>query len=84
MILPGKHLRQDRALLSVGGEILAQLDEPRTVSELWERVSQARTSTPMHAPLSFDWFILSLNLLYSVSALEFSNGVITIGTRTDG
>jgi hypothetical protein len=44
MILPGKHLRQDRALLTVGAEILIHLDEPRTVSELWERVRQARES----------------------------------------
>jgi hypothetical protein len=60
MILPGKHLRQDRALLSIGAEILTHLDEPKTVSELWERICQTRRATKSIAPLSFDWFILSL------------------------
>jgi hypothetical protein len=77
MILPGKHLRQDRALLSIGAEILVNLDEPRTVSELWELVRQRRASGSALAPLSFDWFILSLNLLYAVFALEFSEGVVS-------
>jgi hypothetical protein len=80
MILPGKHLREDRALLSVGGEILAHLDEPRTVSELWERVRIARAERPA-ASLSFDWFVLSLNLLYAISAVELGNGVISARTE---
>lgn len=82
MILPGKHLKQDRALLSVGAEILVHLDEPRTVSELWERVRHARESMTTIAPLSFDWFILSLNLLFAVNALNLSEGVI-VATRTN-
>jgi hypothetical protein len=81
MILPGKHLREDRALLSVGGEVLVHLDEPRTVSELWERVRMARASSPTHSSLSFDWFVLSLNLLYAVSAVELANGVISVRTE---
>jgi ABC-3C biological conflict system middle component len=76
MILPGKHLREDRALLSIGGEILRQLDEPRTVSELWERVRVARSGLTLIAPLPFDWFVLALNLLYAMSALELSGGVV--------
>lgn len=78
MILPGKHLRQDRALLSVGGEILAELDEPRSVSELWERVRQKRSIAATAAPLSFDWFVLSLNLLYAICALDFADGVVSV------
>ena len=78
MILPGKHLRQDRALLSVGAEILVQLDEPRTISELWERVREKRVSGSGLSPLSFDWFILALNLLYAICALEFSDGIVSI------
>jgi hypothetical protein len=76
MILPAKHLQPDRAVLEVGAEILAQLDETRTVSELWERVRLARAATPAHTPLSFDWFVLSLVFLYTVSAVEFAAGVI--------
>lgn len=82
MILPGKHLRQDRALLTIGAEILSHLDEPRTVSELWERVRQVRETESASAPLSFDWFILALNLLYAIYALKLSGGVI-VAARAD-
>ncbi|WP_075207631.1 ABC-three component system middle component 6 [Archangium violaceum] len=80
MILPTKHLRKDRAILSVGGEILSQLDEPYTVSELWERVRRARNGS-FAVTLTFDWFILALSFLYAVSAIDFADGVITASTR---
>lgn len=76
MILPTKYLPHDRALLSVGAEILAQLKEPRTVSELWECVREDRRSEITAAPLSFDWFVLALNLLYAVTAIAYSDGVV--------
>ena len=75
MILPGKHLAPNRALLGVGAEILAQLDEDRTVSELWVRVRQARGAAAV--TLSFDWFVLSLSFLYAVAAVDQRGGVIS-------
>lgn len=82
MILPGKHLRQDRALLNIGAEILTHLDEPKTVSELWERIRQDRGGENATSPLTFDWFILSLNLLFAMSVVELSGGVI-VAARAD-
>lgn len=79
MILPSKHLQQDRALLGVGGEILGHLDEERTVSELWERVRRARG--PEATPLSFDWFLLALAFLYAVTAIDLADGVISVEPR---
>jgi hypothetical protein len=78
MILPGKHLQQDRALLGVGAEILGHLAEERTVTELWERVHSARSAT---TTLSFDWFVLALTFLYAISAIDFSSGVIVARTK---
>lgn len=75
MILPGKHLTYDRTLLGVGAEILAQLDEGHTVSELWTRVRLARGSSA--TPLSFDWFVLSLSFLYAIAAVDLVGGIIT-------
>jgi hypothetical protein len=77
MILPAKHLRHDRALLDVGAEILAELGESRTVSELWERVRIARASRPRVSPLSFDWFVLALSFLFAISALNLTDGVVS-------
>jgi hypothetical protein len=79
MILPAKHLQQDRALLGVGAEILGHLDEGRTVSELWECVRSDRgSSTP---PLSFDWFVLALTFLYTIAAVDLADGVIITKAR---
>jgi hypothetical protein len=80
MILPGKHLQQDRALLGVGAEILGHLDEERTVSELWEHVHSARG--PAATPLSFDWFVLALTFLYAVAAVDLVDGVISARQRS--
>jgi len=81
MILPSKHLSPSRALVGVGSEILSQLDEPLAVSELWERVRNARANKPEEMPLSFDWFVLALTFLHTVFAVEISDGVITIPGR---
>ena len=76
MILPTKHLPPDRALLGIGAEILGHLMEPRSVSELWEAVREARGRNSSATPLSFDWFVLALNLLYAISAVDHSNGIV--------
>ncbi len=75
MILPAKHLKQDRALLGVGSEILAALTGEQTVSELWEAVQQRRLQVV--SPLSFDWFVLALSFLFAIDALSFEKGILT-------
>jgi hypothetical protein len=79
MILPGKHLKHDRALLGIGAELLILLDEPRTISELWERVRKKRDLAA--SPLSFDWFVLSLTLLYATTAISFDGTLINRATN---
>lgn len=74
MILPAKHLKQDRALLGIGHEILVQLDDERTVSEAWERLQIARG--PRANPISFDWFVLALSFLYAIGAVTVEHGVL--------
>lgn len=75
MILPAKHLRHDRALVGIGAELLAQLGEPHTVSELWERTRLARSAKT--APITFDWFILAVSFLYAIAAIDYTDGVVT-------
>jgi hypothetical protein len=74
MILPNKHLPQERALLTVGAELLAQLEEPLTISELWERLKRHRGKLAL--PISFDWFVLSLTFLYTIAAIEYDGVTI--------
>lgn len=78
MILPSKHLSQERALLTVGGRILKHLRQPKTVSALWEELTH-RDENPSHltSPLSYDSFVLALDLLYLVNAIEMGDGLLT-------
>lgn len=76
MILPTKHIRADRALLSVGGDLLACLREPLTVSRLWAEIRAARGASTESAPINYDWFVLALDMLYIVGAVEFDRGLV--------
>lgn len=76
MILPSKHIPESRSLAAIGGEILAQLEEPRAVSEIWERVLSARRATGHGAALPYDWFILALTFLHAIFAVELAHGLV--------
>ena len=76
MILPTKRLRQDRSLLYVGAEILQLVDEPKTVSRLWKELQSARSAQSGLAPLTYDWFVLALDLLFLINAVRIERGRI--------
>ena len=77
MILPSKHLSQDRALLTVGSRILQNLNQPKTVSALWEELSNQGKKSPNSTPyLKYDQFILGLDLLFLIGAIELTEGII--------
>ena len=80
MILPTKHIRPDRALLTVGGDILACLEEPTTVSRAWDEVRKRHDEAVGVVPISYDWFILALDLLYITKAVSFESGVLHKGS----
>lgn len=71
MLLPNRGLSPERALLTVGSEILPLLDRPSTVSALWDRFSAGRLAS--HAErVTFDWFSLSLTALYIVGLIDWT------------
>lgn len=76
MILPTKHIRAERALIGVGAEVLETLREPMTVSRLWDEVRQRRSVASAHAPIDYSWFILALDLLFAMGALETKRGIL--------
>ena len=63
MILPTKHLRPERALISVAARVLQALGEPKTVSRLWEDVRKQLAKEGAW-DLPWDWFVLALDLLH--------------------
>ena len=72
MILPTKHMRTQRTLLGVSAEVIALLDQPKTVSRVWSDLKKKRGEHDLK--LSFDWFVLSLDLLFSIDAVELNRG----------
>lgn len=79
MILPSKHLPQDRALLTVGAAILRQLSHPLTVSALWEQMPRAVGEQKVQSPLRYDAFVLALDLLFLVGAVGLRDGLLVRG-----
>lgn len=76
MILPTKHLGPERAMLTIGAEILKLLTEPKTVSRLWNELSRALSERSSVRIITYDWFILTLDLLYIVGSIEMIHGRI--------
>lgn len=77
MILPSKHLPQDRALLTVGAHVLTFLAHPKTVSSLWEELTRYEAGLAvMPRRITYDWFILALDLLYALGAVELKSGLV--------
>jgi len=78
VILPSKHIPPDRALLTIGAEILKLLDRPKTVSSLWDGV-RARDPIQVHGRIGYDWFVLALDLLFLINTIEYKNGALHRG-----
>ena len=76
MILPTKRLGVERAMLTVGAEILALLTEPKTVSRLWDELGHVMSERSSTRIVNYDWFVLTLDLLYMLGALEMDHGRI--------
>lgn len=70
IILPTKHISIRNSLLGVGAKIIEQLHYPRTVSSLWSAVST------MPEVATFERFVLTLDLLYAIGAIEMDGGLI--------
>ena len=70
MILPTKHIAPENSLLGIGAVLLTLLNEEQTVTRLWDR---ARASNDL---LTFSRFVLALDLLFAIAAVEFARGVI--------
>lgn len=70
MILPTKNIKIQYSLLNCGAIILERLDDRDTVSAIWEKVSI------VDALLNYDKFVLTMDFLYMIGAIECKNGLI--------
>jgi len=76
MITPTKGVRPERSLLYVGGQILADLRDPTTVSAAWEALARRREDEGQDATITFDWFVLALDLLRALGAVRLHDGLL--------
>ena len=72
MLLPTKGVSSDRALITIGAEILDELRDPLSVSALWERFSVRDRLTPSGGRITFDWFALALSAMYTMNLIDTS------------
>ena len=79
MILPSKKLKPENSLIHIGGRVLRILDEPKTVSSVWQSLKEQQRRNLNTQPLKFtyDWFVLSLDLLFTMGALELHEGSLS-------
>jgi len=77
MILPTKRITEERSLLGIGGRVLLLLDEPRTMSRLWDEFKTQEAPTDTSGPrITYDWFVLALDLLFMMDTLRLEKGLL--------
>lgn len=81
MILPTKNIKPDRALLTIGAEILACIDRPMTASLVWDVFRAKREENPDAPAIAYDRYILALILLYTLGAVDLEGGVLRKKTQ---
>lgn len=81
MILPTKHIPTNRALLGVGALILQDLDNPKTVSKLWDTIRLRRTFNSPEPALDYRWFVLALDFLFILGAIHIDRGLLTLNRK---
>lgn len=64
-----------------GADILAGLAKPMTVSGLWDYLRLRRTASNANAVLDYRWFVLALDLLHMIGAIDFERGMIRKAAR---
>jgi hypothetical protein len=76
MILPTKHLRTESSLIYVGGIVQNTIvGRALSIDQLWYQVKN-KYKTETKKDITYDWFILSLNMLYIIGLVDFEKGKI--------
>ena len=70
-LLPDKHVTIERSLVGTGAYLLERLASPCTVNTLWESVKAES------AVANFKVFVLSIDYLYTIGAINYEHGVLS-------
>ena len=69
-LLPNKHVPADRSLFGIGTLVLRELGAPSTVSRVWDRLKEKPEVG------SYGVFVSALSYLYTIGAVEYSQGLL--------
>lgn len=72
MLLPDKHITLAESLLGLGSFILAAIDRPRSVDEIYNRVVEANETKELPAFHNFESVVLAILFLYTVGAVDMT------------
>lgn len=72
-ILPDRHTYLKNSLLGMGAILIANLDEPKSVTQLWHDASLG---------INYEIFILTLDFLYIIRAVEIKNELLILTNVT--
>jgi hypothetical protein len=76
VILPSKHIPPNRSLISVAAEVHEFIVAKSTVSSIWNELNEMLSKSMRAGEISYDWFILSLDLLFLLGFIENESGFI--------
>lgn len=74
--MPAKHINFSESFLGLGSYILQNLNEPKSVDELWHNYQQDLQNGLYFAKHSFDNLIMTLMFLYSIDAVKEENAKV--------
>jgi len=70
MILPNKSTSFTKSILGIGSRILLLIESSHSISSLWQSVKDN------YKNISYQKFILTLDLLYSLGLIQYQEGMI--------
>lgn len=78
MILPTKRLSIESSLLGLGADVLRVLSEPKSISRVWDELKDVRQAVNDRGErITFEWFVLALDLLFLAEVITLDNGVLS-------
>ncbi|MBB6118441.1 ABC-three component system middle component 6 [Nocardiopsis algeriensis] len=85
MIAPTRTISPQRALLTVGAQILiSSRRQDLTVNQAWHRFQDWRAEHGHKASVPFWWFALALDVLYALGVVEMRGDVLVFGEVRHG
>lgn len=70
MLLPAKHIKLSESLIALGGFVLKSLNKPKNVDHIWAEIRQTNNTSFFPANHSYDNFLLSIDYLFIIGAID--------------